>query len=931
MRGMRIPFAALVATLLALPGFAQIQSPEAFLGHAIGADGKLASYTDLERYWKALEVGSPRMQLEAMGETSYGQTQWLAVISSPANLARLDAIRAGGRELALGRIENETAAHRLAAKAPAIVWIDGGLHASESIAGQNILELVWRMVSQDDEEVRRILDAVVLLVCPANPDGMEMISLAYRATGRVGLLPVLYQRYIGHDNNRDHYAGNQLETRNIQHALYHRWLPQIVYNHHQPAPRGTIIFTPPFRDPFNFEFDPLVVRGIDLIAAQMNYRFASEGKPGVISRSGAPYSTWWNGGLRTTAYFHNMIGILTEVFGSPDPVPLRQALNRRLPSVDYPDPIGTQTWHARQTVEYLQTANFAILDHASRYREQLVLDQWRMARRAIARGSSDHWTVTPQLMARARSGEVEPPEQVDGGESEPGAPSGDQPRAEAPSSVFDDPAARDPQMYVIPADQPDFAAAVRLVRALRRCAVEVECMTEDDTLADGTVLPRGSFVISTAQAFRAHLRDMLEPQWHPDDVGSSGEPIRPYDSAGWTLSMQMDVRVLRLLESVALPTEPVGTIEVPIPIGSAFGGTGVGWLIDARDSNLWPIVHGLWAAGIATSRATESFDANGRSWSPGTFYVSRSAGAELAIAATIAEVGGDAHPIAVAPQAKLQRLSAPRVGLFHPFGGDMATGWTEWVLQEFGFRPVPVFGARVESGALRDDFDALLFCTGLPPATQRGRRDAALGGRGRGATQEQAEKLAAALPPFEDWSTLEQRRARITRETGVPALLAFVETGGTLIALGSAVTAAIDLFELPVDHGVKVDGDDGPREANSGEFFIPGSLLWLEVDPGEPSAFGMSPRHAAMFRRSTVLEPREGARATAWWAREAPILASGWARGGELLHGKAAAVEVERGAGRFVLFGADVVYRGQPVGTFKLLFDAIATAAATPR
>ncbi|MBI5853305.1 MAG: hypothetical protein HZB39_20035 [Planctomycetes bacterium] len=622
----------------------------------------------------------------------------------------------------------------------------------------------------------------------------------------------------------------------------------------------------------------------------------------------------------------DLIGILTEVFGSPDPTPLRQTIDRRLPSVDYPAPIATTVWHARQTIDYLQTANFAILDHASRYREELLLDQWRMARNAIGLGSRDHWTPTPRLVQREKerapgaARPASPAEPRAEGETEP-AESATANAVEEPS-LFTDPATRDARLYVIPADQPDFGAAVRLVRALRRCAIRVDRLTAAAKLPDGTTAPTGSFVIDAAQPFRAHLRDLLEPQWHPDDIGSSGEPIRPYDSAGWTLAMQMDVRVTRLVEPLELPIEPVDAIEVPFA-SEVLAPSPNGWLLDPRSSCLWPVLNDLLGAQLDVRRVTTAFAADGTGWPAGTVHVPSNEKSARVLATSLAEHGGRAVPIARLPDAAMASLRAPRIGLFDPFGGDMATGWTEWTLLEFGFAPRRVFGARVESGDLRRDFDVLVFCTGLPAANARGRRDGALERGGRNATDEQLAKLRDALPPFEDWSELTQRNTRVTKDKGVVALAQFVEAGGTLIALASAVEPAVGLFELPVDVGLKVEGDDGPRAVTNAEFFIPGSLLWIDVDVSDPLAFGLSPRQTAMFRGSAVLTPRDGARACAVWSRETPLLASGWQRGGAMLRGKAAVAEVVRGKGRFVLFGADVVYRGQPAGTFKLLFDAI--------
>ena len=117
-------------------------------------------------------------------------------------------------------------------------------------------------------------------------------------------------------------------------AMYIEWFPQIIYNHHQTGPAGTVMFAPPFRDPFNYNFDPLIPSQLDLVAAAMHSRFASEGKPGVTSRKGSSYSTWWNGGLRTMAYFHNMIGLLTETIGNPTPTSIPFIPSKQLPRLE---------------------------------------------------------------------------------------------------------------------------------------------------------------------------------------------------------------------------------------------------------------------------------------------------------------------------------------------------------------------------------------------------------------------------------------------------------------------------------------------------------------------------------------------------------------------------------------------------------------------
>ena len=868
---------------------AQVPSPKQFLGHDIGEDRYLCNYTDLVRYFRAIDAASDRVTLREIGQTSYGQTMTMAVVTSPQNHARIEELRATAQKLCLARGVDSAAARALAQSGKAVVWIDAGLHATEAVAGQNILELLWRMASRDDAEVRRILDEVVLLICPVNPDGLELVANAYMATGKMDT-PVLYQRYVGHDNNRDFYACNQIEAENINRVFYRDWCPQIVYNHHQTAPAGTIIFTPPFRDPFNFYADPNVVRGIEVVSAHMNARFALEQKPGVISRSGAPYSGWWNGGLRSTCYFHNIIGILTESFGQPDPQKITQTLERRLPYGDYPDPIASQEWHARQTIEYLQTANFAILDYAAKYREDLLYGIWSMGDRAIRNGSRDYWTPTPKLMAAAKT-------------------RGD--------DVFRDPALRDPRAYVVRPDQRDPAAVVRFVRAMQKCGIEIQVATEAFAVG-GVTAPKGSYVFLCAQAFRAHVLDMFEPQYHPDDF-KDGKPVPPYDAAGWTLAMQMGVEAIRVFDELKGPFAPLTERAV---CGSHEVATdAAGWRLDPADSHAVTAVNRLLAAKVPVERTAD-----------GAFFVSN-AGAERskAVASAVQGLGVRPEPVIATTDELRPQLRQPRLGLLDTFGGTMPTGWDHWTLLQFEFPVRQVWGDRIAAGDLRKDFDALVFHSGIP-----GARDLERAARSGSQTKGNLAKLQAALPPFEDWSNLESRATALTADTALPALKQFVEQGGTLIALGGECEKVIRHFALPIKVGTFVKdpkAEGGERKTQREEFYIPGSLVALDVDLKHPLAAGMQQQPAAMFIASTpVLEVTgKGVEVVATY-RNTDTLVSGWAVGQQYLAGKAAIVAANVGKGRIVLFGADVTYRGQPVGTFKPLFQAILqSATVAPR
>ncbi len=244
-------------------------------------------------------------------------------------------------------------------------------------------------------------DDVILLLMPnMNPDGTTQVANWY--TQHVGTpyekapLPELYHRYIGHDNNRDWFMLTQPESQAVARQLYHVWFPQIVHNQHQEAPFPARIFVPPFEDPVNPHIAPLVVRGINTVGDAITRRLEQEGKVGAVSR--VQFDAWWNGGMRTAPYFHNMIGILTETaHASATPATYDAAafprtfstgLSTSEPSVSYPSPYRGGRWTQRDSCEYMLTASMAVVDlgAASAARNgSTTSSRWAATRSAPAR------------------------------------------------------------------------------------------------------------------------------------------------------------------------------------------------------------------------------------------------------------------------------------------------------------------------------------------------------------------------------------------------------------------------------------------------------------------------------------------------------------------------------------------------------------------
>jgi hypothetical protein len=918
-----------LALAIAVPAAEQAQpkvtSPEAFFGHQVGADYVLFNYTKFSDYVRKLDAESDRMIVQSIGKTAEGRDQLMAIITSPENHKNLQKYKDISRRLAMAEGLTDDQARQLARDGKAVVWIDGGLHATEVLGAAQLTETIYQLVSRSDEETMRFLRDIIILAVHANPDGMELVSDWYmrhddpkqRTTSGI---PRLYQKYIGHDNNRDFYMSAQAESTNMNRILYHEWFPQIMYNHHQTGPTGTIMFAPPFRDPANYVYHPLILTGLDVVGAAMHNRFVGENKPGVTMRRGANYSTWWNGGLRTTVYFHNMIGLLTETIGHPTPMQVAFVPDRQIASADLPFPIQPQPWHFRQSVEYSITANRAVLDVASRNKEHFLFNIYKMGKDSIEKGSRDNWTVYPKRvqavkdeLARERSAAASSAPSgatVTGGFVQNTVP------IDRYDTLMRRPEWRDARAYVLPSDQTDFLTATKFMNALIKTGVQVHRATAPISAA-GKTYPAGSYVVKAAQPFRPHVLDMFEPQDHPNDFQyPGGPPIPPYDNAGWTLAYQMGVQFDRVLDDVSGALEPVGMNVIRPAPGRVVEAQGaVGYTVSHAVNDAFTAVNRLLKAG------EEVFFVGDRSWQSrdgrGVIYITARPSTLAVLKTAATDLGLTFTAVTERPGGQLYRLNAPKIGLWDQYGGSMPSGWVRFLLEQFEFPFELVYPQALDAGNLKARFDVLLFPDGGIPE-----RDGGGGGFGGGQQPTNVPK------------EFEHTLGRLTIKQTVPQLKQFVEAGGTIVAFGGSAVLGHHLG-LPVsDHLVEMGPNGEERPLPREKYYIPGSILRVAVDNGHPLAFGMPSHVDVMFDNSPVLHATpsatlRGVRPVAWFdTKEA--LRSGWAWGQHYLEGGLAGIEAPLGKGKVFLFGPEITFRYQPHGTFKFLFNGIYYGSATP-
>lgn len=885
------------------PAVAQnIPSPKDHFGFTIGDDYQLANYTQTEAYFKKLAAASNRVKLVDIGKTEEGRSQYMLIITSPENHKNLAKYKEISQKMARAENLSPAQAKALSNEGKAVVWIDGGLHANETVGAHQLIQTAYNLVSGSDVETTKILENVIVLMTHANPDGQELQSDWYMREKdpkkrSLSGLPRLYQKYAGHDNNRDFFMLNLKETQNMGRQLFVEWIPQIMYNHHQAGPAGTVVAGPPYRDPYNYVFDPMVLTGLDAVGAAMHNRMNVEGKPGYTQRNGSVFSTWYNGGLRTTTYFHNMIGLLTEIVGSPTPSEIPLVPSRLLPNSDSPNPVLPQKWFFRNSIDYSVSLNYAVLNYAQRHSDELLYNIYQMGKNSIDRGNKDTWSFSPKKIEaiNAAASKDRPASSTTAGFGNRGGMA-----VKYLDTVMKAPQNRDPRGYIIPADQADFTTAIRFLNALIRTGIVVHKATGAFNVG-GKSYPSGSYIVKTNQAFRPHVLDMFEPQDHPNDFKyEGGPPTAPYDAAGWTLAYLMNVKFDRVLDGFEGPFErlPAGELIVPTAKPLPAGG---GYILSAASNESYLAINELLKGGVEVFRNP----------SDGSFYVAASGKAKLIL--NKAELGFGMKVMSGGKPANAIKVSPSRIALWDTYGGSMDSGWIRFIMEQYHFDATVIYASDIDAGKLKEKYDVIIFVDGSIPAYS--------------ATASNVAGRASFGPALEAIPEEYRKRVgRISQDKSIPQLKSFLEEGGQIVAIGSATNIAVHL-NLPVRNAMVEMADGVERRLPSTKYYVPGSVLRVVVDKSQQANWGLDEDTDVYFDNSPVFKLNPNAvssgqiKPLAWFG--ATPLRSGWAWGQSYLQDGVAAFEARYGKGKVFAFGPEITFRSQTHGTFKWMFNQL--------
>jgi hypothetical protein len=878
-----------------------LPAPESVFGFAPGADYKLFTYEESVGYFKKLAAASPYVKLVEAGKTSQGRVMYFALISTPENLSNIDRYREIAQRLAHPRGLSEGTAHQLAREGKAIVHLDGGLHSTEVAGAQQTPLLAYDLVSRaagNDPQARAILeDVIVMLWLTLNPDGQQLVAEWYmKNVGtpyELSPLPRVYQDYVGHDNNRDAYMLNMIESRVLEHT-WRQWEPHVIYVQHQSGPFPTRIWLPPFSEPVGAAVPPLMAREVNMMGMAIAKGLEERGQVGA-THMGTAFDAWYPGYVDYAPNFKNIPAFWTETalyqYATPHtytiddfPETMRDLRPRSL----YASPWPPGRWRLRDAVDYMETASLSVLEYASKYKESLLFDRYRAGVDQIARGRKEP-----------------------------------------------------PYAFIVPQQQRDPVAAVELLRRLAFGGVRVAQATAPVTIDDRTY-PAGTWVIPTDQEFAAMAREVLDVQRYPDlRQYPGGPPERPYDAAGWTLPLQMGLTVTTASTPLAdkaratmnwlgpapdatVKPTPYNLIDAPdaapfdsvpgigfntsaaaaaiVPPRGRITGAGPMLAVDPAQNNAFRAINRAWQQGATVQLAAGRYLIGGISERAQNDLVDVLAlqaervsapGRIVRTARTVRTDPTGGRQAATGARAGLDRpapVRKPRIGLYQPWTGSMDEGWTRWLLEQYGFPYVTLhphdfhapLAGKVDVVIMAND--ARLPVAGAPPS-----------GRGGPVRPEYGYALGE-----DDLRAFEQ----------------FIRGGGTLVCLNNASLFAIQQLKLPVRNvvaGLKPE-----------EFFLRGSIVQVTIDTTHPIMAGM-PDQAAVFADSgPVFETLEGfnGRVLARYQESGSPLLSGYLIGETHLRGKAAALDVDLDAGHVVLIGFCPEWRDQPFGTFRILFNA---------
>lgn len=938
-----------------LPASATVPTPLKVLGYVPGTIGKLTGVADVNRYFRALDEASPRVELFSLGMSDEGREMLVAAIGDEATMRDLDRHRANMARLADTRGLSAAGRERLIRETKPSYWLTGAIHSPETGSPEMLMELAYRLAVDEGQHVQAIRRNLIVLITPVvEVDGRDRIVDAYRLQKELklpGRTLVYWGKYTAHDNNRDGMALSQKLSRNIV-AGFERFRPIVMHDLHESVP---FLYTSTGTGPYNEEFDPILVNEWHQLAYQEINELTRRGLPGIWTHGF--YDGWTPNYMLGVAQFRNSIGRFYETYTSSGAdcttANLGASQTSRIWYRTNP-PVSGVRWCIRSNINFSQSGVLVAMRYVADHRETFLRNFVAKVDRQIRKGQTQapYAFVIPRDQRRAaeaadlvnlfrmHGAEIHvatrsfaardmPVERRRGPEGEAGETSGAAAGAAMGDSVVRSAsgAARSAARGVDSTTAGDRRGATSPAAVGAETSSTTTTHTDSSTrgarrgsAADSTAAVRisaGDWVVRMDQPQTAMIRTLLASyRFRPDDPN-------PYDDTGWTIDATRNVTVLRVADSTIL-AEPMQALSGLAMVPGRVEGTGQTLLVphlgDWRSAVLpWRV------APAKVAVADTAFSVNGESFPAGTFIVATPRGA--AVQNAIVQLGLRAVAVGAAPEVRQHAITLPRVALMHSWLETQNEGWVRHAFDSLAIPYTYISTQTLRNPRALDRYDVVVF------PHVNGSMQAIVHGRPMTGPAIPWKK-SALTPSHGVYDSTDDIRPSMGLE-GAAALHRFIERGGLLLVEGNSSRVPV---ELGITGGVSIPVPDGLR--------VRGAILRAQQGAASPILYGYENRTIAVHFGGQALFNVSGggggggsagagagtsanpalARPRAvldFHSRADSLLVSGLLVGEDALAGRAAVVSAPVGKGHVVMFGIRPFWRWNTQGSFAMAINAI--------
>ncbi|MFJ9030408.1 M14 family zinc carboxypeptidase [Streptomyces sp. NPDC102274] len=634
-----------------------IPTPAEYFGTPIGTDGFLAQWNKMLPYFQLIGSRSDRVKYEEIGKTTLGYPYVLLTISSPKNLANLDKLVATNARLADPRGLSEAEAKKLATKGKPFYYVQAGIHSTEVGNSQAAIEWAYRLATENSDYIEKILDNLVILLQPCqNPDGLVLVNDYFAATAGTSYsrtYPDLYNKYTGHDDNRDWIMLTQIESRyNV--SILNKYRPHVFQDSHGAGANAPRLFTPPYLSPYDPNIDTILVQQTNTVGLAMQRGMTVAGMKG--HGWGSTYD-YWSPSRQYCAY-HGAARILTEAAAASNlayPNVGTKPLGQQTTDINFIEPYDSNTWTLRNIIDRVSQAFYSGLEAVAYDTYNWLYNSYRIGVKAVTRTS--------------------------------------------------------PYAYVIPAGQRDPQSVRDALEIFHLGAVEIHEARAAFT-ADGKQYPAGSYIIYLRQPYAGFAKTLLEVQNYPQLLQyPGGPPQRPYDTTAQTLPMLLGFEAALIEASFSADAKLLSSVRPAAVATPSTPPRGGAYAIGPESYGVFRIVAALQKANIPTFRAAAPFTDGGRTFPVGTFLVPPSSAAQELLRTQSKSTGIPVSAVGAVPAvAGVQLKPGTRIGLLKP-PDNMPSGWLMWTFDQYG-----VDYSVVEAGDYADlagKYDAIIMPDGV--------------------------------------------------------------------------------------------------------------------------------------------------------------------------------------------------------------------------